>query len=25
MTGAPKALSERVLRDLGLRITPAGD
>jgi aspartyl-tRNA synthetase len=25
MTGAPKALSERALRDLGLRITPAGD
>jgi aspartyl-tRNA synthetase len=25
MTGAPKALPERVLRDLGLRITPAGD
>ncbi len=25
MTGAPKALSERALRELGLRITPAGD
>jgi aspartyl-tRNA synthetase len=25
MTGAPKALPERVLRDLGLRVTPAGD
>ncbi|HEY5023638.1 MAG TPA: aspartate--tRNA ligase [Acidimicrobiales bacterium] len=25
MTGAPKALSDRALRDLGLRITPAGD
>ncbi len=25
MTGAPKALSERALRDLGLRVTPAGD
>ncbi len=25
MTGAPKSLSERALRDLGLRITPAGD
>ena len=25
MTGAPKALAERALRDLGLRITPAGD
>ena len=25
MTGAPKALSERSLRELGLRVTPAGD
>ena len=25
MTGAPKALSERALRELGLRFTPAGD
>jgi aspartyl-tRNA synthetase len=25
MTGAPKALSERALRELGLRVTPAGD
>jgi len=25
MTGAPKALAERALRDLGLRVTPAGD
>ncbi len=25
MTGAPKTLPERVLRDLGLRVTPAGD
>ncbi len=25
MTGAPKALPERALRDLGLRVTPAGD
>ena len=25
MTGAPKALPERALRELGLRVTPAGD
>ena len=25
MTGAPKALPERALRDLGLRVAPAGD
>ena len=25
MTGAPKALLERALRDLGLRVIPAGD
>ncbi len=25
MTGAPKALAERALRDLGLRVIPAGD